>query len=70
MIMNAYREPLDFELPPVENRGKNSWRRWIDTALDSPNDIIGWQTSPPVQNLSYQAAPHSVVVLWRNTSND
>lgn len=70
MILNAYREPLDFELPLVDNGEKNPWRRWIDTALDSPNDIIGWQTSPPVQNLSYQAAPHSVVVLWRNTSND
>lgn len=70
MIMNAYRESLDFELPPVENGGKNPWRRWIDTSLDSPNDISEWQASPPVPNHTYRAAPHSVVVLWKNTSND
>lgn len=70
MIMNAYWEPLDFELPQAENGGKNPWRRWIDTALDSPNDIAEWQVSPPIPNHPYQAAPRSVVVLWRNASND
>lgn len=70
MIMNAYWEPLDFELPLAENGGKNPWRRWIDTALDSPNDIAEWQVSPPIPNHPYQAAPRSVVVLWRNASND
>ncbi|WKZ18111.1 MAG: glycogen debranching protein GlgX [Candidatus Jettenia sp. CY-1] len=69
MIMNAYWEPLDFELPPVENGGENPWHRWIDTSLDSPDDISEWQTSPPISNHPYRAAPHSVVVLWRNTSN-
>jgi len=29
-------EPLDFDLPPVGNGDGNRWRRWIDTALDSP----------------------------------
>ena len=70
MIMNAYWEPLDFELPQAENGGKNPWRRWVDTALDSPNDIAEWQVSPPIPNHPYQAAPRSVVVLWRNASND
>lgn len=70
MIMNAYWEPLDFELPLAENGGKNPWRRWVDTALDSPNDIAEWQVSPPIPNHPYQAAPRSVVVLWRNASND
>lgn len=70
MIMNAYWEPLDFELPLAENGGKNPWRRWIDTALDSPNDIAEWQVSPPIPNHPYQAAPRSVVVLWRNASSD
>ncbi|MCF6153994.1 MAG: glycogen debranching protein GlgX [Candidatus Brocadia sp.] len=70
MILNAYWEPLDFELPPAENGGKYPWHRWIDTALDSPNDISEWQTSPLIPDHPYRAAPHSVVVLWRNTSND
>jgi len=69
MIMNAYWEPLDFELPQAENGGKNPWRRWIDTALESPHDISEWQASPPVPDHSYRAAPRSVVVLWRNASN-
>src|SRR5206468_3734306 len=37
LILNAYWEPLDFELPRVEEDGP--WRRWIDTSLDSPGDI-------------------------------
>ena len=46
MILNAYREPLHFELPPLRNGSDNSWRRWIDTALDSPMDIVPWQSAP------------------------
>src|SRR5215471_11953238 len=40
MIMNAYWEPLDFELPAPE---PDKWRRWIDTSLESPDDITPWQ---------------------------
>src|SRR4051794_41130979 len=36
--LNAYWEPLKLELP---NPGAAySWRRWIDTALDSPRDLV------------------------------
>ena len=41
LILNAYWEPLDFELPAPATAGP--WRRWIDTALDSPHDIVPWQ---------------------------
>jgi isoamylase len=62
LIMNAYWEPLDFELPkPDSNKG---WRRWIDTALDSPNDIMAWQVAPVFAEGRYNASPRSVVVLW------
>jgi isoamylase len=62
IILNAYWEPLEFELPPVE---KNySWRRWIDTALDSPYDIVEWETSPQVPGNSYRAEARSVVMLF------
>jgi glycogen operon protein len=64
LILNAYWEPLEFELPPVDEEGGGSWRRWIDTALDSPHDIVEWQTAPPFQGRTYRAAPHSVVVLY------
>ena len=46
LILNAYWEPLDFELPPVGDGGAGPWRRWIDTALESPQDIVPWQTAP------------------------
>jgi glycogen operon protein len=64
MILNAYWEPLDFHLPPVGNGEKDPWRRWIDTALESPEDILPWQTAPPVPGLYYRAESRSVVVLF------
>ena len=65
LILNAYWEPLEFELPRVE-RG-DSWRRWIDTSLESPDDIVSWRNAPPVEDARhYRAGPRSVVVLWRS----
>jgi isoamylase len=63
-ILNAYWEPLDFELPAVGNGNEDPWRRWIDTSLDSPNDIVEWRTSPPIPERTYRAGPRSVAVLW------
>jgi glycogen operon protein len=53
LIMNAYWEPLDFELPAPD--GDRLWRRWIDTALDSPDDIAPWQEAPIWTADSYRA---------------
>jgi glycogen operon protein len=64
MILNGYWEPLHFELPPVSNGSANPWRRWIDTGLDSPLDIVPWQTAPPISGDSYRAEARSVVVLF------
>ena len=60
-IFNAYWEPLEFELPGV-GHGR-PWRRWIDTFLDSPDDIVEWEVAPPVPSPRYRAEPRSVVVL-------
>ena len=62
LILNAYWEPLDFELPPLDSSGM--WRRWIDTALESPQDIVPWQTSPSIPDFTYRAQSRSVVVLF------
>jgi glycogen operon protein len=62
LIMNAYWEPLDFELPVPE--WDRTWRRWIDTSLDSPNDITAWDDSLLIRDATYHAGPRSVVVLW------
>jgi isoamylase len=58
VILNAYWEPLEFELPPAP------WRRWIDTFLDSPHDIVDWHHAPAVAGHRYRAEPRSVVVLF------
>ena len=60
-ILNAYWEPLDFELPTLTN---GTWRRWIDTSLDSPNDILPWEEAPPISGNSYRVADRSVVMLY------
>src|ERR1700756_5977932 len=41
IIINAYWEALEFELPALEGR-QETWRRCIDTYLDPPDDICGW----------------------------
>jgi len=64
-MFNAYWEPLTFQLPPVEADTQQSWRRCIDTALTSPDDIDSWATAPAVGATTYLVQPRSVVVLAR-----
>jgi isoamylase len=64
VILNAYWEPLEFELPSVANGGRHPWCRWIDTFLDSPHDIVDWERAPSVPGHRYRAEPRSVVVLF------
>jgi glycogen operon protein len=64
LIMNAYWEHLDFELPH-ESIGE-PWRRWIDTWLETPEDIVDWRIAPALPDQrAYHVGPRSVVVLWR-----
>jgi glycogen operon protein len=63
LILNAYWEPLEFELPDETAAHGNPWRRWIDTSLASPDDIIDWPTAPIISDHIYRAGPRSVVVL-------
>jgi isoamylase len=61
-VFSAYWETLNFELPRLQSG--NSWRRWIDTFLARPEDIVPWNEAPSVAGPTYQAGPRSVVVLW------
>jgi glycogen operon protein len=63
LILNAYWEPLEFELPAVEGEA-GAWRRWIDTGLESPHDIAPWEAAAPLSIDSYRAVARSVVVLF------
>ena len=64
VILNAYWEPLEFELPSVANGAHDPWRRWIDTFRDSPDDIVSWERAPSVPGHRYRTEPRSVVVLF------
>lgn len=63
LLANAYWEALDFELPQIGRAGI-SWRRWINTALDSPQDIVYWEAALPVPSSAVRAEPLSVIVLF------
>jgi glycogen operon protein len=63
IILNAFWEPLTFELPPGQGKPRYSWRRVIDTSLESPKDIREWEKAPKVRTATYKAQDRSVVVL-------
>jgi glycogen operon protein len=64
LIFNAYWEPLHFELPLTKLGEQYPWRRWIDTSLETPQDIVEWREAPSVAAPTYRVGPRSVVVLW------
>jgi len=61
LIINAYWEPLEFEIPALE--GQESWRRCVDTYLDPPDDIYSWADAQSAQGSTCRVQPPSVVVL-------
>ena len=62
-MFNAYWEPLTFQLPRPP-RGR-PWRRCIDTALASPDDVRRGEDAPTVASAVYVVQPRSVVLLVR-----
>jgi isoamylase len=69
VIVNAYWEPLSFELPTDVRGAARVWRRWIDTSLESPEDIVEWERAPSFSAATYRGEPHSVVVLFSDRSS-
>lgn len=61
VILNAYWQPLDFELPPL--KPSEGWHRIVDTSLPSPDDFYSLQDAPTVKLDFYTTAPRSVVIL-------
>jgi len=68
LIFNAYWEPLDFDLPKPAANAHGTWRRWIDTSLASPRDIVPWTEAPEHSADTYRADARSVVVLFADAS--
>jgi glycogen operon protein len=65
-MLNAYWEPLEFDLPKPE--GGRPWRRWIDTSLESPEDIVPWQSAPQVAANTYRVESRSMTMLIADTA--
>jgi isoamylase len=60
VMMNTYWEPLSFAVPTVEGR---SWRRAVDTSLESPADAAEPGKEKIFRGDRYQVDGRSVVVL-------
>jgi glycogen operon protein len=64
LIASAYWKPLEFELPNRPADSASPWRRLIDTALDTPDDIARPDEAAPVPGDRYAVQPRSVVLLY------
>jgi isoamylase len=62
IMFNAWWNPLVFELPLIPKE-KGEWRRWLDTSLPSPDDIVPIAESPPIKDGIYGVPPRSLAVL-------
>lgn len=67
VAMNAWSEGLRFRIPPAPTRRR--WRRLIDTALPSPEDIVPEGEGPVIPDgTAYLVAPFSMLVLISESS--
>jgi isoamylase len=67
VMFNAYWEALDFDLPLPPATATSGWQRWIDTSLESPEDIMDAAAAAPVPVMQYRVAPRSVAALFVRT---
>ncbi len=56
VIINAFWEPLTFELPPLETNGGNVWQRIIDTSLSK-------QGTKKLKEFAYEMEARSIAVF-------
>jgi isoamylase len=61
IMINAYWEDLQFELPPRPEH--SPWRRAVDTSLPTPQDIAEPGHEPVVVGPTYHVQAHSVAIL-------
>jgi isoamylase len=61
VMLKAYWEPLEFELPPLPER--LCWCQVVDTALPSPGDILEPGREQQVSQPRYRVEARSAVVL-------
>ncbi len=69
-MFNAYWEPLTFELPQAPDAADGAWRRCIDTARASPDDIQPWEAAPAIASPVCVVEPRSIVLLAMPLAQD
>ncbi len=62
--LNAYWEPLQFQLPEVPVWATSGWRRVLDTSLPPPQDIVPPSEALPITASTYEVGPRSIVVMF------
>ena len=60
VMINAYWEPLTFT---IQEGTAREWKRIVDTGLPGADDFL--EQGRPVQQMSYEAKPRSIVVFTR-----
>jgi glycogen operon protein len=69
-MMNAYWEPLAFELPPRTQGSHQGWHRRVDTSRDTPDGICEGPDPPPVQDATHVVQPRSLAILAARVGSD
>jgi isoamylase len=69
VVINAYWEPLEFELPPL-SEAYEPWRRCIDTFLAPPEDVCPLKDGPIVPPATYRVQARALVVLFAQARAD
>ncbi len=62
VMLNAYWEPLSFELPPLS--ASMHWHRLVDTAQPAPDDFCPSPEAPRVTTTTYRVEARSAVILF------
>ncbi len=62
-MVNAWKEPIRFELPPHPKGKKLKWKRWLDTSLATPHDICDMNHLEDVEGKTYTLPPFTFVAL-------
>ncbi len=69
IMLSSYWGPLEFELPPTGS-ARGSWRRLIDTSLESPDDFCAWNLAPRIAGDEYQLQSYSVAILFAHATEE
>ena len=62
--LNAWWQPLEFELPALPDWAGTGWRRVIDTSRPAPADLCHTDAAEAVAGASHRVEARSVVVLF------